>query len=314
MVLSYWTVNWSVNSIGKLPTANTAAAAASAAAGGASVKRRSADEEVKKTVEALVKPAAKDENVEKKESAAEQAHVRTKRNADQPIVNVETATEETGVAHCLLNPTQRYKPLELTEDSALAAIGRINSTMYILIFFQYSAWRTPVVAEEKMVITYSYEVVWLPSDVRWASRWDIYLSMSDVQIHWFSLVNSIVVVFFLAGVLLTIFLQPHKFANSALLCHCSIIVSAVQVYSGCIYFFEGLIAMIMIRTVRRDIANYNRVLAEPEDVLEETGWKLVHGDVFRPPQHPRLLASLLGSGIQLFWMILTTICMLRVIL
>lgn len=68
--------------------------------------------------------------------------------------------------------------------------------------------------------------------------------------------------------------------------------------------------MIMIRTLRRDIANYNRVLAEPEDVLEETGWKLVHGDVFRPPQHPRLLAALLGSGVQLFWMILTTICIL----
>lgn len=58
--------------------------------------------------------------------------------------------------------------------------------------------------EEKQKITYSYEVVWLPSDIRWASRWDIYLTMSDVQIHWFSLVNSIVVVFFLAGVLVFI--------------------------------------------------------------------------------------------------------------
>lgn len=37
------------------------------------------------------------------------------------------------------------------------------------------------------------------SDVKWASRWDTYLTMSDVQIHWFSIINSVVVVFFLSG-------------------------------------------------------------------------------------------------------------------
>jgi len=33
--------------------------------------------------------------------------------------------------------------------------------------------------------------------------------------------------------------------------------------------------------------------------MEETGWKLVHGDVFRPPQRTKLLAALIGSGIQI---------------
>lgn len=42
--------------------------------------------------------------------------------------------------------------------------------------------------------------------------------------------------------------------------------------------------------------------------MEESGWKLVHGDVFRPPQYPMILSSLLGSGIQLFCMILIVIC------
>ena len=63
----------------------------------------------------------------------------------------------------------------------------------------------------------------------------------------------------------------------------------------------------MIRTLRRDIAKYNREEGDMEDVLEETGWKLVHGDVFRPPPHPRLFAALIGSGVQLFWMALMTI-------
>lgn len=49
----------------------------------------------------------------------------------------------------------------------------------------------------KLYFTYSVE--WGESDVSWASRWDIYLDMKDVQIHWFSIVNSIVVLFFLSG-------------------------------------------------------------------------------------------------------------------
>lgn len=35
------------------------------------------------------------------------------------------------------------------------------------------------------------------------------------------------------------------------------------------------------------------------DLNEETGWKLVHGDVFRPPAHRMLLAAAVGTGIQL---------------
>ncbi|XP_032832467.1 transmembrane 9 superfamily member 4 isoform X1 [Petromyzon marinus] len=115
-------------------------------------------------------------------------------------------------------------------------------------------------------VLFSYSVKWKESTVKWASRWDTYLTMSDVQIHWFSIVNSVVVVFFLSGIL----------------------------------------SMIIIRTLRRDIANYNRE-DDIEDTMEESGWKLVHGDVFRPPQYPMLLSSLLGSGIQLFLMVLIVI-------
>lgn len=46
---------------------------------------------------------------------------------------------------------------------------------------------------------FTYSVKWKSSNVEWASRWDIYLSMRDVDIHWFSILNSLVVVFFLSG-------------------------------------------------------------------------------------------------------------------
>ena len=35
-----------------------------------------------------------------------------------------------------------------------------------------------------------------------------------------------------------------------------------------------------------------------EDAQEEFGWKLVHGDVFRPPTFGMLLSVFLGSGVQ----------------
>ncbi|KAJ8915612.1 hypothetical protein NQ315_003396 [Exocentrus adspersus] len=113
---------------------------------------------------------------------------------------------------------------------------------------------------------FTYEVEWEESSVSWASRWDTYLAMSDAQIHWFSIVNSIVVIFFLSGIL----------------------------------------TMIMVRTLRRDIAKYNADESY-DDTIEETGWKLVHGDVFRPPKYSRLFAAIIGSGIQIFLMSLITI-------
>lgn len=119
---------------------------------------------------------------------------------------------------------------------------------------------------EPTELFFTYSVEWQQSDIRWASRWDIYLSMADVQIHWFSIVNSVVVVFFLSGI----------------------------------------ITMIIIRTLRRDIAKYNTD-EDLEESIEETGWKLVHGDVFRPPNNNRFFASIIGSGVQIFCMLAITI-------
>ena len=72
------------------------------------------------------------------------------------------------------------------------------------------------------------------SEIRWASRWDTYLMMMDDQIHWFSIINSVMIVLFLSG----------------------------------------MVAMIMLRTLHRDITKYNQLEAN-EEAQEETGWKLV---------------------------------------
>eukprot|EP00529_Nitzschia_sp_RCC80_P009737 CAMPEP_0113523676 /NCGR_PEP_ID=MMETSP0014_2-20120614/45826_1 /TAXON_ID=2857 /ORGANISM="Nitzschia sp." /LENGTH=772 /DNA_ID=CAMNT_0000421769 /DNA_START=109 /DNA_END=2427 /DNA_ORIENTATION=- /assembly_acc=CAM_ASM_000159 len=109
-------------------------------------------------------------------------------------------------------------------------------------------------------VVYSYDVQWIENDLNWADRWDVYLVGSpDDDIHYYSIVNSLMIVLFMTGA----------------------------------------IATIMIRTLRKDIAGYNE-LQTLEEAQEETGWKLVHGDVFRPPEFsPMMLSVMVGTGAQI---------------
>ncbi|KAF2108398.1 endosomal P24A protein-like protein [Lophiotrema nucula] len=122
-------------------------------------------------------------------------------------------------------------------------------------------------------VAFTYNVYWLPSPTSFATRWDKYLHVYDPKIHWFSLVNSAVIVVFLIG----------------------------------------MVSTILVRTLKKDIARYNRLdqLAledfgenggVEDGVAEDSGWKLVHGDVFRPPKNPLFLAVMIGNGAQLFMM------------
>jgi transmembrane 9 superfamily protein 2/4 len=48
-------------------------------------------------------------------------------------------------------------------------------------------------------------------------------------------------------------------------------------------------------------------LKKQDDVEEEFGWKLVHGDVFRPPTKCLILSVFVGTGIQISVMSLITL-------
>ncbi|XP_017330589.1 transmembrane 9 superfamily member 2 isoform X1 [Ictalurus punctatus] len=130
-------------------------------------------------------------------------------------------------------------------------------------------------------VIYSYSVKFENTDqIKWASRWDyILVSMPHTNIQWFSIMNSLVIVLFLSG----------------------------------------MVAMIMLRTLHKDIARYNQVDQADlvkihlqsgivyEDAQEESGWKQVHGDVFRPPRSGMLLSVFLGQGTQIFIMTFITL-------
>ncbi|KAJ7403803.1 hypothetical protein BTVI_75114 [Pitangus sulphuratus] len=120
----------------------------------------------------------------------------------------------------------------------------------------------------KLNLIYTYSVTFEEkNNIKWASRWDYILeSMPHTNIQWFSIMNSLVIVLFLSG----------------------------------------MVAMIILRTLHKDIARYNQIDSS-EDAQEEFGWKLVHGDVFRPPRKGMLLSVFLGQGTQIFIMTFITL-------
>merc|ERR1712176_742017 len=67
----------------------------------------------------------------------------------------------------------------------------------------------------------------------------------------------------------------------------------------------SLFLLIIIRVVRSDLSRYLQIPDEElTAVEEETGWKLLHADVFRPPKHRLFFCSAVGAGAQLFSMIM----------
>ncbi|XP_078483419.1 transmembrane 9 superfamily member 2-like [Ciona intestinalis] len=120
----------------------------------------------------------------------------------------------------------------------------------------------------KFDIPYTYSIQFQADEqTLWASRWDYILdSMAHTNIQWFSIMNSLVIVLFLSG----------------------------------------MVAMVTIRSLHKDIARYND-MESVEDAQEEFGWKLVHGDVFRPPSKAMLLSVFNGVGTQVISMAFITL-------
>ncbi|KAK6116683.1 hypothetical protein DH2020_049565 [Rehmannia glutinosa] len=140
----------------------------------------------------------------------------------------------------------------------------------------------PKPLEEGRVLDMTYSVKWVPTNITFARpfrclsglpifRAPAHQRVVILQIHWFSVFNSFMMVIFLTG----------------------------------------LVSMILMRTLRNDYAKYAREDDDLEtlerDVSEESGWKLVHGDVFRPSQNLALLSAVVGTGAQLATLVLLVI-------
>lgn len=76
-------------------------------------------------------------------------------------------------------------------------------------------------------VVYTFDVYWEESDISWASRWDAYLNMPGGRVHWFSILNSLMVVLVMSSI----------------------------------------VAMIMMRTIRRDLQRYEGLLGDASNAL-----------------------------------------------
>eukprot|EP01060_Flectonema_neradi_P015823 TRINITY_DN2246_c1_g2_i1.p1 TRINITY_DN2246_c1_g2~~TRINITY_DN2246_c1_g2_i1.p1 ORF type:complete len:572 (+),score=88.54 TRINITY_DN2246_c1_g2_i1:41-1756(+) len=122
--------------------------------------------------------------------------------------------------------------------------------------FTSPAHRVKLTPGESMKVRFTYSAQWSDTFVQFEDRTSSNpkeIFVEEIEIQWFSIINSFILV-----VLLT-----------------------------------GFLAFITSRHLKKDFQRYDN--EEPD----ETGWKLIHADVFRFPSHPSLFCSILGCGVQL---------------
>ena len=160
-------------------------------------------------------------------------------------------------------------------------------------------------------IPYTYSVYWREDDtIDWSKRWDLYFNNQEESyvIHWLAIVNSVVIAGILTAIVSVIWGRTVqgdvkgrgdgileegklKFRRS----------KSSKPRSGARTPRSGEKALGLLD--QPDGADHDADVSSDEEAIEElTGWKLMHGDVFRAPAYGGLLAPLIGSGMQLVFM------------
>ncbi|KAI9779058.1 MAG: hypothetical protein M1839_007724 [Geoglossum umbratile] len=159
-------------------------------------------------------------------------------------------------------------------------------------------------------ISYSYSVYYREeTNVEWANRWDLYFVNEDgsSKIHWLAIFNSVFIAVLLTVVVGIIVTRTIK--------------SDMKGFSKDGGIEEGKLKLKLKRPrngnkspkagekepggllEQSGDADNDADVSSDEELLEDlTGWKLLHGDVFRSPAYGGLLAPLVGSGMQLVFM------------
>ncbi|CAH1431158.1 unnamed protein product [Lactuca virosa] len=125
---------------------------------------------------------------------------------------------------------------------------------------------TDVTEDKEVDVGFTYSVMWRQTQLSFDTRIDKYISSSIAQNH------------------MSIHHHSVTFSSVTLLI---LIISLLTFY-----------LLVLRKDISRNLADVE------EDILsynkqEEIGWKNVHGDVFRFPQHKSLFAAALGAGSQL---------------
>nr|XP_027187708.1 transmembrane 9 superfamily member 2-like isoform X2 [Cicer arietinum] len=121
--------------------------------------------------------------------------------------------------------------------------------------------------DREVDVDFTYSVRWTQTDIPFEKRLEKYSQTSSLSHH----------------------LEIHWF---------SIINSCVTVL-----LLTGFLAMILMRVLKNDFVKFTPD-EEALDDQEESGWKYIHGDVFRYPRYKSLFAAAIGIGSQLFTLVI----------
>lgn len=154
-----------------------------------------------------------------------------------------------------------------------------------------------------LTIPYTYSVYFREEDtIEWSNRWDLYFTdqTESYVTHWIAILNSLIICGILGAIVVVILsrtsqgdlrgradgrLEEAKFRTR-------------KRRSGDRKSTKGgLLEKVSEIEVEADLSS------DDEPIDDVTGWKLLHGDVFRTPAYAGLLAPLIGSGMQLLFMV-----------
>lgn len=164
-----------------------------------------------------------------------------------------------------------------------------------------------VVGGSTLNIPFTYSVYFREDEkIEWTRRWDLYFNNQEesTSIHWLAIINSSVICGLLTTVVVMILAKivvgdGRKSAKDPALEEGKIKLKGKKSKTGNRSPREksnGLLDQKGEGEVDDDSSS-------DEDFIEDiTGWKLLHGDVFRAPPYTGLLAPVVGSGTQLVFM------------
>ncbi|KAI9806410.1 MAG: hypothetical protein M1833_003597 [Piccolia ochrophora] len=160
-------------------------------------------------------------------------------------------------------------------------------------------------------VPYTYSVYFREDDtIEWGNRWDLYFVHQEdsFKIHWLAILNSVVIASLLTTVVVMILSRTVRNDikgypkdggledGKIRLRRKKSVGGARSPRSGDEKSASGLLEK------DGDCDNDADISSDEEGLEDVTGWKLLHGDVFRPPPYGGLLAPIIGSGMQLVFM------------
>ncbi|KAJ5538816.1 hypothetical protein N7494_008295 [Penicillium frequentans] len=149
-------------------------------------------------------------------------------------------------------------------------------------------------------IPYTYSVYFREEPkIDWANRWDLYFTNQEEgsMTHWLAIVNSLIISTVLGATVFVIWSRTVqgdiKGRGDGAMEDRKLKGQSRRKRSE--KKKEGLLD-------NADVENDADMSSDDEPLEDTSGWKLLHGDVFRTPAYSGLLAPLVGSGMQLLFM------------